>query len=162
MAAEARRTCQVEQLIADQLGLLLQKKAAAQVWAVKQCRGQEVWHMLPLCLLLQVGLLLGKPAVGTRDLLLGLIKTPPQVRVRACMRCRCAFSSGCVRLRPTYACWRLQDGREPVQAFSQSQIQTIKKKGSQAVHSAGAAASGSVQLDVQWIGEHAAQVTRML
>ncbi len=103
---------------------------------------------------MQVGLLIGR--LGTaRDYLLFVVKTPAQVRRR-----RLAPGQRLhFRTLPQFTvhaelCFSIfQDGTEPAVPMG-SKIGGGGGKG--------AAASPDVQLDTEWIAEHAAQVTRML
>ncbi|KAF5841529.1 olfactory receptor 4-like-domain-containing protein [Dunaliella salina] len=96
----------------------------------------------------QVGLVVGKHNVGSRDLLLGLIKTPAQDGQEALLASSSASSANVTA---------------PTNSSSSSSKQG-KKKGAGGSGGVGATPQPAVNLtlDTDWVVEHAAQVSRML
>lgn len=80
----------------------------------------------------RVGLLIGKKAVGSRDLLFSIIRTPQQ------------------------------DGTDAIQVSSSSAAAITASKGKKVGAPASSSSVVSIKLDVAWIQEHAEQVSRSL
>lgn len=106
-----------------------------------------------------MGLLVGKQNVGSRDLLLSVIRTPQQVSwwciTNACL-CLHRHASP-VMLHVHLRC--MQNGNDAVECSCTGSAPAVKASSKA---KATVAAGFSVHIDKEWVAEHAVQVLRML
>jgi len=127
------RSCQAEGGVQDHFDALLKARATG-----------------------EVGVLVGKPGVGSKDLLLAVIKTPEQVRRAPPARmARDPPANPAARRSTPLAPARLQDGQPVITlADSAAGASTSKAKKSAGSSSKGGAA---VALEAEWLAEHCHQ-----